>query len=125
VFLSAGPKFIQQPKDLIANEGTTAKFSCIAVGEPQPNTFWIREGKGTPMFPQAKYDGRYFVTKSGELEISNVQRGDEGIYSCTALSQSGNIQAKAQLTVIGKSVLNQHLLIHVLSLPKFFLMSHF
>lgn len=105
LFLSAKPKFIQRPKDVIANEGSSAKFICSAVGEPPPTVFWQREGQAaSPMFPNQNYQGRFFVTRFGELEISNIQQGDEGDYTCMALSQSGNIQAKAKLTVIGKSV---------------------
>ena len=56
------------------------------------------------MFPNQNYHGRFYVTRSGNLEISDVKEEDEGVYICLALSQSGNIQAEAQLTVIGKGV---------------------
>ena len=102
-FFSAKPKIIQVPEDAIANEGGSAKFTCVAIGEPQPTVFWEREGKSTPpMFPNQNYQGRFFVSRSGELQITDVQRDDEGVYTCMALSQSGNTKAKAQLTVIGK-----------------------
>lgn len=54
------------------------------------------------MFPNQNYHNRFYVTRSGNLEISDVKEEDEGVYICMALSQSGNIQAEAQLTVIGK-----------------------
>ena len=101
---SAKPKFIQQPEDLIVNEGQNAKFTCTADGEPQPTVFWQREGQVTMFFPEQRHYGRFYVTKFGDLKISNVRAEDEGGYTCAALSGSGSIQVKAQLTVIGRGV---------------------
>ena len=100
---SAKPKFIQQPEDLIVNEGQSAKFTCTADGEPPPTVFWQREGKATMFFPDRRHD-RFYVTKFGDLTISNVREEDEGGYICAALSGSGSIQVKAQLTVIGRNI---------------------
>lgn len=93
---------------MIANEGSSAAFTCIADGEPQPTVFWEREGKASsPMLPNMYYNGgRFFVTRLGEsLQISKVEKEDEGVYTCLALSQIGNSHAKANLTVIGKDFL--------------------
>ena len=90
---------------MIANEGSSASFTCIADGEPQPTVFWEREGKASStMLPNVFYYGRrFFVSRLGEsLQISKVEKEDEGVYTCMALSQTGNSQAKAKLTVIGK-----------------------
>lgn len=46
------------------------------------------------------------MTRLGEsLQISKVEKEDEGVYTCLALSQIGNSHAKAKLTVIGKDFL--------------------
>ena len=90
---------------MIANEGSSASFTCSADGEPQPTVFWEREGKASStMLPNTYYYGRrFFVTRLGEsLQIAKVEKGDEGVYTCLALSQIGNSHAKAKLTVIGK-----------------------
>ena len=43
------------------------------------------------------------MTRLGEsLQIAKVEKEDEGVYTCLALSQIGNSHAKAKLTVIGK-----------------------
>ena len=105
LFLPAKPRIIQHPADVIANEGSSASFTCIADGEPQPTVFWEREGKASStMLPNVYYyGGRFFVTRLGEsLQIAKVEKGDEGVYTCLALSQIGNSHAKAKLTVIGK-----------------------
>lgn len=45
------------------------------------------------------------MSRLGEsLQISKVEKEDEGVYTCLALSQIGNSHAKAKLTVIGKNV---------------------
>ena len=103
----AKPRIIQAPADLIANEGRSATFTCIADGDPQPTVFWEREGKASStMLPNMYYYGRrFFVSRLGEsLKISKVEKEDEGVYTCLALSQIGNSHAKAKLTVIGKDV---------------------
>ena len=90
---------------MTANEGSSASFTCIADGEPQPTVFWEREGKASStMLPNMYYyGGRFFVTRLGEsLQIAKIEKEDEGVYTCLALSQIGNSHAKAKLTVIGK-----------------------
>ena len=54
------------------------------------------------MFPNENYQGRFFVSKSGELEIIDIRKDDEGVYVCMALSSNGITEAKAQLTVVGR-----------------------
>lgn len=104
LFLPAKPRIVQQPADVIVNEGSSAKFVCNATGEPQPTVFWEKDGKA-PMFPNAYYyERRFFVTRYGHsLEISRVEKGDEGVYTCWALTPDGNTHADAKLTVIGKA----------------------
>ena len=66
------------------------------------------------MLPNRYYYGRrFYVSRLGEsLQISNVEKDDEGVYTCLALSQIGNSLAKARLTVIGKDVLF-HILVSI------------
>ena len=88
---------------MIVFEGNSTKFSCVAQGDPQPTVFWKMEGPDSrPMFPNVNYQGRFFVSKSGELEIIDIRKDDEGVYVCMALSPNGITEAKAQLTVIGR-----------------------
>ena len=62
------------------------------------------------MFANTDY-GRFSVARLGvSLEISRVEKEDEGVYTCVALSQIGNSHAKAQLTVIGKDIIDGYLL---------------
>lgn len=104
-FSPAKPRIIQHPADVIANEGSSASFTCIADGEPQPTVFWEREGKASStMLPNMYYyGGRFFVARLGKsLQIAKVEKEDEGVYTCSALSNIGNSHAKAKLIVIGK-----------------------
>ena len=102
-FLSAKAKITEGPKDVIVFEGNSTKFSCVAQGDPQPTVFWqMKRPDSRPMFPNENYQGRFFVAKSGELEIIDIRKDDEGIYVCFAVSLNGITEAKAQLTVIGR-----------------------
>ena len=106
-FLSAKPKIVQAPVDVIVKEGSPAKFVCNATGDPQPTVFWEKEGKSSsPMFPNGNYyGGRFSVSSYGlSLDISRVEKQDEGVYACWALAPDGNTHADATLTVIGKRV---------------------
>ena len=105
-FSPAKPRIIQHPADVTANEGSSASFTCIADGDPQPTVFWERDGvASSTMLPNLYYNGgRFFVTRLGEsLQISKVEKQDEGVYTCLALSNIGNSFAKAKLTVIGRN----------------------
>ena len=87
---------------MIVFEGNSTEFSCVAQGDPQPTVFWQLKRPGSrPLFPNENYQGRFFVSKSGELQIIDIRKDDEGVYICMALSPSGLTEAKAQLTVIG------------------------
>ena len=57
-----------------------------------------------PLFPNNFYfGGRLYITRSGNLEISDVKKADEGDYLCQAFNSNGNKKdAKAHLTVIGE-----------------------
>lgn len=45
--------------------------------------------------------GRLRVLDDGTLRISNIQKADEGQYTCTAYSSVGQVTADTQMTVKG------------------------
>ena len=103
LLFSAKPRFLQKPRDLIINEGRKAAFKCFAEGKPAPTVFWQRKGSSSHMFANHYYrDSRFYVTRSGNLEISVVKKEDEGAYTCMALNLAGMASVEAHLTVIGE-----------------------
>lgn len=96
-------RFIEQPSDVIINEGSRVVLQCSAVGEPWPSIFWQRVGMLLPLLPNNYYFGRrLYVTRSGNLEISDIKKTDEGRYLCQAFNLNGDRKvATANLTVIG------------------------
>lgn len=89
---------------MIINEGRRVVLQCSAVGEPLPSIFWQRVGMLRPLLPNNYYfGGRLYVTRSGNLEISEIKKTDEGRYLCQAFNLNGDRKvATANLTVIGE-----------------------
>lgn len=55
------------------------------------------------MFKNHLYaDGRMSVAEDGTLRIQNVQKSDEGEYTCHAYSSIGKLAVKVLLTVKGE-----------------------
>ena len=67
-------------------------------GNPNPTTFWRKEGTQELLFPSMSY-GRFHVSPEGTLRIQGVKKEDSGIYVCSALSQAGSRDAEARLEV--------------------------
>lgn len=85
----------------MAGIGSNVSFSCAARGAPKPSIFWTREGSQELMFPGNEYQGRYKITKDGNLRIKGVVGKDEGHYVCSAISQAGASTATVFLQVVG------------------------
>ncbi|XP_014341142.1 roundabout homolog 3 [Latimeria chalumnae] len=95
------PQIVTRPRDQIVAQGRTVTFHCETKGNPPPAVFWQKEGSLTLLFPSQPPQplGRFSVSLSGELTITDVQTGDSGYYMCQAISVAGSILAKALLEV--------------------------
>ena len=57
--------------------GKSGKIKCTGVGTPVPQFEWKRDGNKT-------FDsGRFTKMPDGNLRVSSVLPGDEGLYMCT------------------------------------------
>ncbi|XP_048588352.1 hemicentin-1 isoform X2 [Nematostella vectensis] len=65
------PVITSKQSSLTFNNGGQAFLHCNATGYPTPNVTWIRLG-----------DGRQWL--GSPIVFSNISRGDEGVYRCTA-----------------------------------------
>ncbi|KAM3922273.1 basement membrane-specific heparan sulfate proteoglycan core protein isoform 4-T4 [Leptodactylus fuscus] len=68
----------------------TAEFTCTVLGDPRARIQWIKEGGELPS--NHKVEGT-------KLRISNLVRGNEGVYICKAVSRFGQAQDSVKLVV--------------------------
>ncbi|XP_041850026.1 roundabout homolog 2-like isoform X2 [Melanotaenia boesemani] len=97
------PQIVAKPQDQIATQGKSIKFQCGTTGNPPPAIFWQKEGSQMLLFPgqPPSQSGRYSVSMSGELTITDVHPEDSGFYVCQAISVAGSVLNKALLEVEG------------------------
>uniref|UniRef100_A0A182ITM4 Uncharacterized protein n=1 Tax=Anopheles atroparvus TaxID=41427 RepID=A0A182ITM4_ANOAO len=76
------PRFTTQPSSSgsIVSEGRTKILQCHALGYPQPNYRWLKDGVPVGPFSNSQY-----------LKIQNVTREDAGKYQCQAENKAGTI----------------------------------
>ncbi|XP_029923168.1 roundabout homolog 2 isoform X2 [Myripristis murdjan] len=97
------PQIAIKPRDQIATQGRSVAFQCGTTGNPPPAIFWQKEGSQMLLFPgqPPSQSGRYSVSMSGELTITDVHPEDSGFYICQAISVAGSVLTKALLEVEG------------------------
>ncbi|XP_029303565.1 roundabout homolog 3 isoform X2 [Cottoperca gobio] len=98
---SMPPQIVVRPRDQITAPGRTVTFLCGTKGNPPPAVFWQKEGSQILLFPiqEPSQSGRFSVSLSGELTITDVQVEHSGYYICQAISVAGSILTKALLEV--------------------------
>ncbi|CAI2353571.1 unnamed protein product [Caenorhabditis sp. 36 PRJEB53466] len=94
---SVPPNIYEGPQSVSSTLGGQVVFVCKARGTPQPDYTWSFDGSTI-----GHIKGRFMVSDDGtELRISNIEKKDEGYYSCMAGNAVGAMSADAKLTVIG------------------------
>ncbi|XP_029956758.1 roundabout homolog 3 isoform X2 [Salarias fasciatus] len=98
---SLPPQIVVRPRDQITAPGRTVTFLCGTKGNPPPAVFWQKEGSQILLFPiqEPSQSGRFSVSLSGELTVTDVRVEDSGYYICQAISVAGSILTKALLEV--------------------------
>ncbi|KIH65702.1 immunoglobulin I-set domain protein [Ancylostoma duodenale] len=87
------PKFLQEPKDVTVDVGSSVLFDCRVSGEPQPQISWKKKNDQMPV-------ARAYIAKDNRgLRIDRVQVSDEGDYVCYARNPAGSIESSARLKV--------------------------
>ncbi|XP_033641290.1 fasciclin-2-like isoform X2 [Asterias rubens] len=88
------PRISYPPINKNATEGTSAFFTCEAIGEPQPEYTWF---DGTVELN----DGvKYIVQEEGRrLMITDLQEDDEKRYTCHVENEAGFDRRDGELTV--------------------------
>ncbi|XP_015125416.1 neuroglian isoform X2 [Diachasma alloeum] len=86
------PKITEPPENGATVDGETVTMICKVFGAPKPEVKWIRNGLELT-------GGRYKTLETGDLEITNVNFGDAGTYTCHAANKFGQVEASAALVV--------------------------
>ncbi|XP_058835456.1 peroxidasin isoform X2 [Topomyia yanbarensis] len=94
------PKFLFEPYDLEAVEGTTIELPCKAEeGDDVQQTKWRKDGRTLTQ------TDKYRLSSAGSLFISNLTEADQGRYECSLLNQYGRATASGLLAVKKKQQL--------------------
>ncbi|XP_069626703.1 hemicentin-2 [Haliaeetus albicilla] len=88
------PVIVAGPAELAVLEGLEVLLPCAARGIPEPRVSWSREGA-----PVRGGGGKATILPSGELLLRDVQEGDAGSYSCTAVNSAGRAVRQLSLSI--------------------------
>ncbi|XP_043935113.1 immunoglobulin superfamily DCC subclass member 3-like [Protopterus annectens] len=92
--VQAPPEFVQWPQSISKPPGSSAVFSCVAQGVPEPHLIWLKNGKIlTPG------ENIQISDNNSTLTIQKITSADEAIYQCIAENSAGTNQASARLAV--------------------------
>ncbi|KAK0397715.1 hypothetical protein QR680_002236 [Steinernema hermaphroditum] len=87
------PHFVVEPKDLVAEVGSSVSFDCRVSGDPSPTILWKKHNENMPI-------GRsYIAPDNSALRIDRIEQSDEGEYVCSAKNSAGVIESSARLKV--------------------------
>ncbi|KAH7938297.1 hypothetical protein HPB49_022216 [Dermacentor silvarum] len=78
----APPGWLIEPRDQRVARGSNLTISCVASGQPTPKTTW-KHMSGSRM-------NSLKTSPDGRLHLTNIQKEDQGTYSCTASNEVGS-----------------------------------
>nr|KAG5705527.1 hypothetical protein BaRGS_009180 [Batillaria attramentaria] len=88
------PTIIMGPQNQTLELKEVAMLPCQAKGDPPPVIRWYKDGR-----PLIGTDPRITILNSGTLQISDVRTSDTAVYTCKAISETGETSWKAMLTI--------------------------
>ncbi|XP_019482852.1 PREDICTED: immunoglobulin superfamily DCC subclass member 3 [Hipposideros armiger] len=96
LLVQAPPEFVQWPQSLSKAPGSSAIFTCVAQGVPEPRLVWLKNGKVLSPGENIR-----LTHNNSTLMLVRVSAEDEAIYQCVAENSAGSNQASARLAVTG------------------------
>ncbi|XP_065276676.1 immunoglobulin superfamily DCC subclass member 3-like [Emys orbicularis] len=94
LMVQAPPEFVQWPQSMSKPLGSSAIFTCMAQGVPEPHLVWLKNGKILAPGENIK-----LTHNNSTLLIQGLAVEDEAIYQCIAENSAGTNQASARLAV--------------------------
>ena len=95
------PRFTKTPSDVTVKVGTTARLECAAIGQPDPEIAWQKDGGDD--FLSARERRMHVMPSDDVFFIVDVKSEDQGVYTCTAKNDAGMVKANATLSVLRKT----------------------
>ena len=106
IFTNGGP-----PSDLTSQDGRDAEIQCEASGSPYPSVEWYFSSSSGGHQQQRKLDlnssPKYGVNAHGALSITQLEKADEGAYTCIRSNALGKIDGTTKLSVIIRTQIDQ------------------
>ncbi|XP_048759909.2 peroxidasin homolog isoform X4 [Ostrea edulis] len=93
----APPSMLTTPSDVSGQVGRSVRLSCQATGIPPPTITW--KFNDNTIIPGRKHA----VDTVGNLDITNLQTSDQGVYTCQASNAEGFAVSHARVTVQGEA----------------------
>lgn len=105
IFTNGGP-----PPDLTFLDGRDAEIQCEATGSPYPTVEWYYSPT-TERDKRRRIDltssTKYAANAHGALSITQLEKGDEGYYTCIRSNLMGSIDGTTKLNVIVRTQIDQ------------------
>ena len=71
------------------------RLSCSAVGDPTPRYQWTKDD--SPVIPNAALENN-----DKTLQLTNIDSKNDGIYTCLAVNDAGDVSTSSNVTVHGR-----------------------
>ncbi|KAK6047730.1 immunoglobulin I-set domain protein [Cooperia oncophora] len=103
------PVFDKQLQDITTLTGKQLVLSCRAVGHPEPDLVWTKDGERIATSRRVRLE--FDEQGTSELHIHDCTAQDAGIYLCTATNTCGVESTQCTLTVAEVTGKDAHLVI--------------
>ncbi|WAR30599.1 HMCN1-like protein [Mya arenaria] len=90
---SVAPTAKITPPSATFQHGETREFTCNGEGFPEPAINWLRDGRLMVTSERVRLRGN-------TLELRDLSRGEEGVYTCLAVNPAGEDSVEALLSYI-------------------------
>lgn len=91
------PSIEDGPTVVAATVNSRTLLSCDTIGLPRPEVRWEKNGRAIPAT-----GARYIMSRSGSLQLNDVQVTDSGTYRCIAENSAGSTSRDVELLVHGE-----------------------
>ncbi|CAG07439.1 unnamed protein product, partial [Tetraodon nigroviridis] len=104
---------LSPPQALRMQPGKTAIFTCMYITDPKLHSPVLQWRKNDQKIFESHSDEKY-TFEGPDLIISNVEPGDEGVYTCQIITKLDMAEASSNLTLCGKQLVGQILITEIM-----------
>uniref|UniRef100_A0A803J1Z5 Neural cell adhesion molecule L1-like protein n=1 Tax=Xenopus tropicalis TaxID=8364 RepID=A0A803J1Z5_XENTR len=96
VWVEGPPRWREEPRDRAVSVGASAVLHCSAMGKPEPEISWKRNG--LPLGEGSVPPNHHVLDK--EIILKNLQLSDTAVYQCESRNKHGTILSSANINVL-------------------------